>query len=338
MEKILGAMPKIAMVRTGDYLQVVLHTEEHHVIAYASLKTHPAEGLIETINTFARPQFGTLLYQSLAKIADVEDKFLISARDGDTRGPAYAQWVKFKNTLNRAFCTAIPEYLNREVRDNFYEDEDYAPLVQGYRIPASKSFKASVVDGSGTPKEHPTRVMVKQGEEFFSTSYHLDDNKWINEVMPLPDSYAPRKYPLRGKVKVEDVNVDKGTLQHVLSDIEKEQYSHSTLPITLAIDIDGDLIFDDGHHRYVEAILRGEKEIDVIIVGNEYINGFVEDLHRPNKKDMFTFLDTPFRGLEALNHGVSIDVLAERCQEREQSKVQSGIASYATTNHCAYRR
>ena len=338
MEKILGAMPKIAMVRTGDYLQVVLHTEEHHVIAYASLRAHPAEGLIETINTFARPHFGTLLYQSLAKIADVEDKFLISARDGDTRGGAYNQWVRFKNTLNSAFCISIPEYMNSEVREQFYEDEDYAPLVQGYRIPASEIFKASIVDGSGTPKEHPMRVMVKQGEEFFSTSYHLDDNKWINEVMPLPDNYAPRKYPLRGKVKVEDVHVDRGTLQHVLSDIVKEQYSHSTLPISLAIDLDGDLIFDDGHHRYVEAILRGEKEIDAIIVGNEYINGFVEDLDRPIKTDIFTFEDTPFRGLEALSQGVSIEMLAERCQERGRGKVKSDIAPYATPLQCVSRR
>ena len=39
----------------------------------------------------------------------------------------------------------------------------------------------------------------------------------------------------------------------------------------------------------IEAILNGEDDISVVIHENEYLYGFCEDVHRPNKKDIKKF-------------------------------------------------
>ena len=279
----------IGVKKEEHYTDMLILTNDKKFIGRSVMKHHEDTNVIEVISAVARPTFGTLLYQSMAKYAFNQEKGIASSRDASTRGAALEIWTNFYKTINPNLVKNIPEYLNREVKEDLLEHE-YKPYIHAYSLPTSSAFNNSLIDIKKHPESEDARALEKgfdESDEHFITSYDLDGSKWIDEEDPLPIDFTS-KYPQQVELNISDILIDHDIFDAVKKDIENGKLSRTDAPIQCVIDIDGDIVFIDGHHRFVEAIIAGESEIEAVIEHNEYLHGFMEDVDRPNKNNLIT--------------------------------------------------
>lgn len=280
---------KTGVVKLENIIIMIVATNDNQFIGRAEMREIAGEDVLEVLSAVARPTFGTLLYQSMAKYAFNINKNIASSRDALTRGAALSIWEKFYKTLNPLHIKLLPAHLNVEVVDGLEEDES-KPYTHAYRIPSSKVFNASFVDlneDSVSEDALGFLKLIEESDQHFITSYELDGNKWIDEDHPLLNTSTP-VYPFTSIVPIGDILIDHGTFLSVKRDVDNGAVSRTTTPIQCVVDVDGDTVFIEGHHRYVEAIIAGKKEVEVIFEHNEYLHGFTEDVHRPDKSTLIS--------------------------------------------------
>lgn len=304
-----------AFLKSGNMHYIAIATPDNHLVAYASLSQ---DGLfLEVGSPVAHPQFGTLLYQSLAKYAGHNGLAIMSDRDGDTRSPAMEKWNALYDSIHPSRRIIVPEALNFEVNEILH-DEDAIALRYAYSLPADKAFVDSLIDVTTSPKGGVFLDLFSQGREWFSDCYENDSNKWLDQHHPLPASHQFPAYPQLATVAIDALCVDQATMNVLLQDIKAKEYSRSDGPIEVGYDIEGDLVFIDGHHRFFEALLMGEKHIEVSIELNENLTGREPDMDHPDKR--FPWQAKPeqrFGGLESLCSPDELNVLqAKYCHEK----------------------
>lgn len=280
---------KTGVIKLENIVILIVATNDNQFIGRAEMREINGEDVLEVLSAVARPTFGTLLYQSMAKYAFNINKSIASSRNGLTRGAALTIWESFYNTVNPLHIKLLPTHLNLEVVDGLEEDES-KPYTHAYRMPSSEVFNASFVDLNKDSVSEDALGLLKligESEQHFFTSYELDGNKWIDEDHPLLNTSKP-VYPSTSIVPVGDILIDHGTFLSVKRDFDNGAVSRTTTPIQCVVDVDGDTVFIEGHHRYVEAIIAGKKEVEVIFEHNEYLHGFTVDVHRPDKSDLIS--------------------------------------------------
>lgn len=280
---------KTGAIKIENLITLIITTSDDQFIGRVEMRELDNTEVLEVFSATARPTFGNLLYQSAAKYAFNEKKSITSSRDGATRGAALSIWERFYKTFNPLNIQVLPEHLNIEVMDGLEEDE-YKPFIHSYFMPSSKAFNVTFVDLNKDNTSESAQGLLKaleESKEHFYTSYELDGNKWIDEDFPLAEIYTTT-YPLKISLPINNILIDYDTFKAVERDIAQGQGSRTDGPIQCVVDIDGDIVFIDGHHRYIEAINNGKTEIEVVIEHNEYIQGFTHDVDRPNKNKIIS--------------------------------------------------
>jgi len=286
---------KIAIKHMDEMTLLLITTSDHEFIALACMRDMQNNFGLEVLIAVARPTFGYFLYQSMAKYANILGKGITSSRDGCTLNASINIWKKLSATINpnnkRKLPISINQYVIDELSDSASEHELQA-LSYSYSIPASKAFINSLVflsNNNNTNEAIAIRKVIDASKVYFSTSFNNNSSSWIDKDLPINKENPI--YSNTIKCHVGDILIDKGTFLSVLNDIKCGRLSRSMGLIECAIDIDGDLVFFDGHHRYVEAILKGESHVLVRVVHSEYVNGFISDIERPNKNDIISIKD-----------------------------------------------
>jgi hypothetical protein len=274
---------KIGVLKENGVTGILIHSQRYGFIARASL-AHNDNHLYEVMGPVARKGFGTLLYQSLAKYASTVSGHIVSARDGDTRERAYGQWSKLHKTVGSRYLTAVPDELNENVLDSF--GSDAAPLMLGYSLPASQSYIESLVDMNTSVDRDRLMSLWDNTSDYFTYSYDEDSTHWIDIDEPLDDKDKRALYPLRAIIPVTALPVSWDLAETSLADVEAGEISRTKGPLSCVVDIDGDMVMVNGHHRYIEDLLLGKDHIEVIIEHNEYLDGFIADVDRPDKSHL----------------------------------------------------
>lgn len=279
---------KILTKKNMSHHEMLILTEKNEFIARGSMSEYQRHNLLEVVSSVARPGFGTFLYQSMAKYAAHANAHIMSSRDGNTRSAALDKWDDFFERINKLHRKKIPDYLNEGVLEDV-EEFEVRSMIEAYRMPTSALFIGSLIEIDKLPSSEQSDYIERfdATEDYFSISYELDGSKWIDEDVPLEDEIL--SYPLKTKIKVKDIVIDNEMFNEVSNNILEGRGTRSSGPIDCVIDIDGDIVMMDGHHRLVNAILNEIEEISVIIHENEYLYGFCEDVDRPNKQDIKIF-------------------------------------------------
>ncbi len=280
---------KIGVLKENGVTGILIHSQCYGFVARASL-AHKDNHLYEVMGPVARKGFGTLLYQSLAKYANTVGGHIMSARDGDTRERAYGQWSKLHKTVGSRYLKALPDDLNENVIDSF--GVDAAPLMLGYSLPASQSYIENLVDMNTSEDRDRLMSLWDNTSDYFSYSYDEDSTHWIDIDEPLDDKDKRVFYPLKAIIPVAALSVCRGLAEASLSDVEAGEISRTKGPLSCVVDVDGDMVMMNGHHRYVESLLLGKDHIEVIIEHNEYLDGFTADVDRPDKGNLFDGLES----------------------------------------------
>lgn len=282
---------KIAIRHVDGMTLFLITTSDHKFIARACMRDMQNNDGFDVMLAVARPTFGTLLYQSMAKYASILGKGIASSRDGCTEHASINIWKTFNKTISPNNKTKLPNTLNEHVINDLSPSESEA-FTYSYSIPASDAFISSLVflgDNNNTNEAAAMREVMSASRSYFTTSYYAKGSAWINESLSLESdettTLTTRKYP------VGNILIDKGTFLSTLRDIRDGHVSRSPGPIECVIDIDGDLVFFDGHHRYIESILKGDTHVSICVVHSEYTHGFISDVERPNKADLISLAD-----------------------------------------------
>lgn len=260
--------------------KLVVFSENQDFLGYIVFTN--INNLIEVTQAVARPGFGRLLYQGLAQFAYLNGAYIMSARDGDTRGGALSIWESFYNTISDEHKFKLPDFLNEEVQEDLTEEEA-APFCYAYRMPASQDFKGSLVDIKRAADPAIWQDMFALGNDIWSVSYERDDNTWINDDFPLnQETKTKASYPLTGRLDMTLLHLESAILNGVIAEVKSGTKSHSKgQPIACMIDTFGYCLLIDGWHRIAEALLAGKSTILATIIGDERIHGHIEDAERP---------------------------------------------------------
>lgn len=281
---------KIGVKHSGDITTMLITTCDNKFVGRACMKDMIDHCGLEVLATVSSPEFSTFLYQSMAKYAYTKGKSIASRRDGATHYPATNIWNSLYQTLSINNKIKIPEQLNRNVIMMNPEYEN--AFTHSYFIPTSEAFISSLIDLNEHPARDNEAEMIKQlqlTEHYFDMSSRNNGSEWTEEQAPFESKVATTM--TTEKHVVGDILIDKGTFLSVLDDIKNGLVSRSSGPIECVIDIDGDLVFFDGHYRYVEAILKGRTYVLINTIHSEYVNGFIPDVERPNKKELISISD-----------------------------------------------
>lgn len=265
----------------------IVVSEEAGLLGFASL-SQIGDDWLEVSRTVARPGFGRLLYQNLAKYAAYRDLHLVSDREGDTRDGALQHWCDFFENINPANKARIPDHLNEYVCEDLTEEEA-EPFCLGYRLPADESFLKSLIDIKTSSKIKEYYQFVEKGNDWFIASYERDGNRWIDVEEPIPEGIrSSLSYPMLIEARISDLCIDGEIMRSCIEGVKKGDRSFSQgEPVSCAIDIEGDCVLFDGHHRIAEAILAGKEVVQIQIEADERRHGRQEDLERPDKSDLF---------------------------------------------------
>lgn len=305
-----------------DFRTIFLKSDEMHyiaivtpgddLIAYAALRQ--GDEFLEVCSPVARSKFGTLLYQTLAKYAHHNQMFIMSDREGDTRGAAMAKWDELYESVPKSQRIQLPDDINEAIIEMFGDEEtDALPLLCGYQLTADPDFLRGLTSVVGSPKAGVFMDLLNKGSEWHIQSYELDTNSWINEEHPLPLEYQFPDYPAAKRISVNDVCVDMSTMDALLLDMHNGEHSRSIDPVEVVIDREGDVIIIDGRHQFFEALLLGQTHIDVTIEFDERLCGKDPDIERPQKSMRWQAnTGAPFNGLETLSSESELDLLQAR--------------------------
>lgn len=295
-------------MHTPQYLTVFLIDEGHHQISIFTEKmtqlghatlTEYDEGFLEVNTAVARPGMGTLLYQQLAKYAGANKKHIMPDRSGDTREAAMVKWREFYSSLHESLSPRLPDELNENIIEMLGEDEPY--LLHGYCMPADTRFMSGLKHISEVDNPGEVLRMIGEAKDWFSDAYGQDSNKFIDEFYPYPIDDPRTEFPKVITLPVGAVSIDKDEMLSLLNDSLLGQYSQSTGNITAIIDLQGDIIIDEGHHRFFEQILLHKKDVQVTLISDERLHGRQYDLIRPDKSKLFKLTEpTPYCGVESL--------------------------------------
>lgn len=290
-----------AYIESDGTYHFCICTEKMTLLAYAQLH-EIGDNLLEVSSPVARSGMGTLLYQNLAKFAGFHNHHIVSDRTGDTRSAAMAKWEILYQSLAESHIRPLPEQYNEDIVEQLgNEDDCVQPILHGYRMPADPAFLAGLkyID----ELEHPDTLLelISLGKEWYSDAYEMDSNRFINEKYPYPSDDKPMSLPDKPTISINDITICKGSLEVLLQDMENQAYSQTTGDISTIIDINGHLIIDEGHHRFIERIFMHQPHFRVSLLADERRGGREYDLNRPDTNNIIKLnTQLPFGGLEQI--------------------------------------
>lgn len=176
---------------TTDFIVL---SNRNELLGYSALSI--CDRYIEVLTVVARPSFGRLLYQGLARFAYLHNKFLISDRDGNTRPGALNVWDQLHTEVPSGYMVQLPDELNATIQEELSAYRA-APCCYGYSIPASESFLNNLISIDKNPEKVHLRRLIRQGKDWWNGCCgDGDDNHWINEAYPLHDHTPAKSEPI----------------------------------------------------------------------------------------------------------------------------------------------
>lgn len=154
-------------------------------IGDAYLKETLDKNVLEVHAPVARPKFGNLLYQTLGILANKNNQFICSSRDGDTRSAALNLWKNlWQNVGDKVSSVSLDENLCSDIYE--FTDEDESPfLFQAFKVKTNEAFDASFERKESMADSNVPSVYLKEWNDFFSISYENDSNKFIDKEYEL---------------------------------------------------------------------------------------------------------------------------------------------------------
>lgn len=160
-------------------INAILYTTEKQFVASAQLVPYD-DIYLEVQGVVAYPKCGSLLYDAIAQYAGLNNKFIMSARDGQTKNIAVKSWNNIHNDT-------LYDQIDLPLGINFLDYDNKHVNCKGFSRKPTTTFLNSIINTEHPDNRAEVEWMLHETADYFSIAYFANSNKWLIDKSPLPN-------------------------------------------------------------------------------------------------------------------------------------------------------